>query len=95
MILPPTARPPLGLGECLLGDGLPVLEPLAVSVYAAGSSMFWRKDDPRGLVGAAVGGVGGGGGEFDLGSAGAAEGGGGGGAELGDWVAWPAARIAA
>lgn len=83
MILPPRE---LGDWTVLLGAGLGVLDPLAVSVKELGSSMDWRRDDPRGRDN------GGGGAVVGDGGAGAAEGGGGG-AALGD--ACPAARIAA
>lgn len=90
---PPLPPPPLGVGECPWGDGLGDLDPLALRVKALGSSIAWRREDPRALVGA-----GSGGGEFGFGGAGAAEGGGGGGAggaPLGAGDAWPAERIAA
>jgi hypothetical protein len=89
MLAPPAPPPPPGLDDCLLKDGLDVLEPLAVRVKELGSSIVCLKDDPRGRLDGCAGG---GGGEFVLdggggGGAGAADGGGGGGgggAELGD-----------
>lgn len=86
-LLPPEA----GAGDVFPGAGdlLPLSEN-ADRVNALGSSIDWRRDEPRDRV--AGGGGGGGGGEGELGGGGA-ELGGGGGAKLGDTC--PAARIEA